>query len=89
MGVPITFLEKRNPSQFEIVGIAKTWYGAAIKTYPKQIQVDKNGNRKDVSKLNDAPSIKVPSPPQGKTYYEVDGQYYIATFVRVLIRRLK
>lgn len=88
MGVPITFLNKYNPNQFEIIGIAKTWFGAAIKTYPKQIQVDKNGNKKGVSKLNDAPAIKLDTPPIGKTYYIVDNNYYEATYVRILVRKI-
>lgn len=45
MGVPISFLEKYCPEQFEIMGITKTWYGMATKTYPKQIQVSKNGKK--------------------------------------------
>lgn len=40
MGVPITFLDKHCPEQFELVGITKTWFGTAIKTYPQQIQTD-------------------------------------------------
>ena len=43
MGVPITFLDKYSPEQFEIIGISKTWFGAASKVYGQQIQVDKNG----------------------------------------------
>ncbi len=86
MGVPITFLDRHNPDQFEIVGIAKTWFGMASKTYPKQIQVD-GAQRKEVSKLNDQPAILVPKPPKKGTYYEVDGKYYITTYVRLLIRR--
>ena len=35
MGVPITFIDKYNPSQFEILGITKTWFGLANKIYPK------------------------------------------------------
>ena len=27
MGVPVTFLDKYNPEQFELVGITKTWFG--------------------------------------------------------------
>ena len=34
MGVPITFLDKYNPDQFEIVGITQSWYGAASKSTP-------------------------------------------------------
>ncbi|MDO5395445.1 MAG: adenine-specific methyltransferase EcoRI family protein, partial [Bacteroidales bacterium] len=33
MGVPITFLDKYCPEQFEILGITKTWFGGANKTY--------------------------------------------------------
>lgn len=87
MGVPISFLGKHNPDQFEILGIAKSWFGAASKIYPKQIQVSKNGSRKEVTKLNDQPAIKVSSPPAGKTYYIVDGEMYVAKFARLLIRR--
>jgi len=53
MGVPITFLDKYNPDQFEILGITKTWHGGASKTYPQQTQVSKNGKETSVSKLND------------------------------------
>ncbi|KAA3974049.1 DNA methyltransferase, partial [Bacteroides ovatus] len=34
MGVPISFLDKYCPEQFEILGITKTWYGSASKVYP-------------------------------------------------------
>lgn len=30
MGVPVTFLDKHCPEQFEIVGITKTWFGATF-----------------------------------------------------------
>jgi hypothetical protein len=29
----------------------------------------------------------VDRPPVGKTYYEVDGEYYLQAFARILIRR--
>lgn len=86
MGVPITFLDKYSPEQFEIVGISKTWFGAANKVYGQQIQVDKNGKRSTVTKLNDGPVIKVSSPPIGKTYYIVDDEYYVQAYARILIR---
>ncbi|MCD4829447.1 MAG: adenine-specific methyltransferase EcoRI family protein [Candidatus Cloacimonetes bacterium] len=87
MGVPITFLDKYNPDQFEIVGITKTWFGAAIKTYPPQIQVSSNGRRSVVTKLNDGATLKIDSPPPSKTYYIVDGDRFIQLYARVLIRR--
>ena len=89
MGVPLTFLDKHNPDQFEILGITKTWFGMATKIYPEQIQVDKDGTEKHVSKLNDGAVIEVAEPPVGKTYYKVDGKTYIQTYPRILIRRRK
>ena len=89
MGVPITFIDKYNPDQFEIIGITKTWYGSAIKKYPKQLQVGADGSERIVGKLNDGAVIRVDAPPIGKTYYVVDGSYYIQTFPRILIRRKK
>lgn len=87
MGVPITFLDKHNPDQFEIVGITKTWFGAAIKTYPPQIQVNSNGHKSNVTKLNDGATLKLDSPPRGKTYYMVENEYYVQLYARVLVRR--
>lgn len=88
MGVTPGFFAKHNPSQFKIVGIAKTWWGMASKTYPTQIQITKSGKRSEVSKLNDAPAIKINTPPVGKTYYTVGDEMFIATYVRILIRRI-
>lgn len=88
MGVPVTFLDKYNPDQFEILGITKTWdndSGLKTKVYPTQIQVAKSGKRTQVSKLNDGAAIKVDSPPD-ETYYEVDGELFVQPYARVLIR---
>jgi len=87
MGVPVTFLDKYNPEQFEILAITKTWFGLATKIYPTQVQVDANGKRSNVTKLNDGAVLKVDSPPQGNTYYMVDKGYYVQTYPRVIIRR--
>jgi hypothetical protein len=87
MGVPITFLDRYNPDQFEIVGIAKAPLGKPSKVYPRQIQVDKDGKRSTVTKLNDGPAIKVAVPPKGKTFYEIDGEHFVQMYARVLIRR--
>ncbi len=86
MGVPVTFLDKFCPEQFEIVGITKTWFGAATKVYPEQVQVDADGRRKTVTKLNDGAVLKVDAPPPGATYYEVGGEKFIQTYPRILIR---
>lgn len=87
MGVPISFLDKYCPEQFEILGITKTWFGAANKIYPEQIQIDRHGRRSKVTKLNDGATLKVDKAPENGTYYCVDGNYYIQLFARILIRK--
>ena len=86
MGVPITFLDKYNPDQFEIVGVTQSWCGVASKVYPRQVQIDKNGKRSLVTKLNDGAAIKVNEQPTNKTYYEVRDEMFVKTYARVLIR---
>ena len=88
MGVPITFLDKFNPEQFEIVGAAKTWFGGATKIYPQQTQVSSAGTVSKVTKLNDGAVIKLDQQPIGKTHYVVDGEYFIQKYARLLIRRI-
>lgn len=87
MGVPITFLDKYNPEQFEILGITKTWHGGAMKTYPNQIQVNTDGSKSVVTKLNDGATLKLEAPPKGKTYYIVGDEYFIQLYARIIIKR--
>lgn len=87
MGVPVGFLTKHNPDQFEIVGITKTWAKLATKKYPTQVQVSATGRRTEVGKLNDGAVLEVDTPPARKTHYIVNGKTYIQTYPRILIRR--
>jgi hypothetical protein len=89
MGVTPGFFAKHNPDQFDIVGITKTWFGAANKTYPQQEQVSPNGKITNVGKLNDGAVIKLATPPSGKTYYKVNGDFFTQTYPRILIRNKK
>jgi hypothetical protein len=88
MGVPITFLDKYSPDQFEIIGYEKS-YHLRTKIYPKQIQIGKNGKRSNVTKLNDGVAIKVPTQPDGMTCYVVDNEYYVQMFKRIFIKHRK
>ena len=88
MGVPISFLDKYCPEQFEILGITKTWFGGANKIYPEQIQISNNGNESKVTKLNDGAALQVKSAPVGATYYIVENHYYTQVYARVLVRFL-
>jgi len=90
MGVPISFLDKYDPEQFEILGITKTWFKFANKTYPRQTQVSKNGSESIVTKLNDGATLEADAPPpSGKTYYVVDGKYYEQLYARIIIKHRK
>ena len=86
MGVPISFLDKYCPEQFEILGITKTWFGGANKVYPEQTQVDKHGKKSRVTKLNDGATIELSEVPDGDTYYIVNDKMYQQVYARVLIK---
>ena len=89
MGVPISFLDKYCPEQFEIVGVAKAGAGDPAlksKTYPEQIQVAKDGQETLVTKLNDGPVIKISEPPTGELYYKVGTEMFVQIYARILIR---
>lgn len=85
MGVPVTFLAKYNPNQFEILGYEKS-YHLQTRKYDIQVQVNKSGKKSKVTKLNDGVAIKVAQPPTDKTYYIVGGKYYIQQYKRIFIR---
>ncbi|MBR0505121.1 MAG: adenine-specific methyltransferase EcoRI family protein [Kiritimatiellae bacterium] len=90
MGVPISFLDKYCPDQFEIVGVAKAGAGdPAQKTrfYPEQIQVARDGRETTVTKLNDGPVLKVADPPEGEQYYKIGDEIFMQVYARILICR--
>jgi hypothetical protein len=86
MGVPISWLDKYNPEQFEILGSEKDWEAGKIKIYPKQVQVTAAGKRSNVTKLNDGATLKLPARPKGETYYEVNGKVYTQVYKRIFIQ---
>jgi hypothetical protein len=88
MGVPISFLDKYSPEQFEILGITKTWNddsGLKTKTYSTQTQVSQDGGQSQVGKLNDGATIAVKETPTS-TYYKVGKSKLIQVYARILIR---
>jgi hypothetical protein len=86
MGVPVSFLDKYSPDQFDIIGLTQSWYGLATKIYPPQIQVSPEGVKSNVTKLNDGPAIKLDTPPVGETYYTIGNSNYTKLYARVLIK---
>lgn len=43
---------------------------------PPQVQVGTDGQESVVTKLNDAPALRLSSAPTGKTYYKVGGVFH-------------
>ena len=98
MGVPITFLNKFNPNQFEILGMTKTpicydnsTEAKRTKIYENVTQHSKNGKTSSGNKVNDGPTLLLNNPPKNKTYYttnNIEG-YLIAPYARILIKNRK
>lgn len=93
MGVPITFLDKYNPEQFEIVGISKTWATDfeidKKKVYTSAHQHNKDGSITSGSKINDGGAIALSQKPQGIYYTDDnnDGKYLVQVYARIFIRK--
>ncbi len=98
MGVPITFLNRFNPDQFEILGMTKTPIcfdnaeeAQRIKIYEGVTQHSKNGKTSSGNKVNDGPALLLEAPPENKVYYTVPGLegYLVAPYARILIKNKK
>lgn len=85
MGVPVSFLDKYNPDQFEIIGYEKS-YHLRTKIYPQQLQVDKNGKTSNVTKLNDGAAIKLRTQPTDMTFYKIDNDFFVQPYKRIFIK---
>ena len=91
MGVPITFLEKYNPEQFEILGITlgNTVEYEMTKIYENAIQHNKDGTMQGGSKVNTRAAIRVDTEPVNTVYYTADDTsgFLLSIYPRILIRR--
>jgi hypothetical protein len=90
MGVPITFLNKYNPEQFEIVGMTSgrdEFEATPIKKYINPKQINKDGSITNGSKANTSSTVLWESIPEGVYYTadNVDG-YLKVLYTRFLIR---
>lgn len=92
MGVPITFLDKYSPDQFEIVGITlgNTVDYEMTAIYKNAIQHNKDGTTQGGSKVNTRAAILVKDRPKNTVYYTADGVdgYLLSIYPRILIRRI-
>ena len=89
MGVPITFMDKYNPNQFEITGITlgNTVNYTMIRIYENAIQHNKNGSIQSGGKVNTRAAILVQDEPTNTVYYTADNVngYLLSIYPRILI----
>lgn len=93
MGVPISFLDKYNPDQFEIVGMAQRGCHNEFpdtKKYNDYVQMKSDGTIEGSNgrKIDEAPIIE--GRIEGKTYYaDSKGREVTSLFMRIFIKRKK
>lgn len=93
MGVPITFLDKYNPDQFELVGMTSgrdEFEATPIKKYTNPIQHNPDGTTTNGSKANTSSTILYDKIPDG-VYYTADNAkgYMKVLYTRFLIKNKK
>lgn len=91
MGVPITFFDKYNPNQFEILGMTTgrdEFIARPIKRYINPIQINKDGSQTNGSKANTRATLLLPGIPSGRIYYTADNSErpFEILYARILIR---
>ena len=87
MGVPISYMDKHCPEQFEILDVTDGTSPLRIKTYDHPVQVNPDGTECNGSKINTGSAIEVEGPAPGRATYRVGDRHYRLTYQRVLIRR--
>jgi hypothetical protein len=90
MGVPITFIDKYNPEQFEIIGLGNSRDNfTPNKDYINPYKVMKDGVRKNGNAINCVLAIEVNKRPSEIHYMSDNSKYLIAPYARILIRNKK
>ena len=90
MGVPITFMDKYNPEQFEILGLGNSRDNfTPNKDYLNPYKIMKDGEQKNGNAINCVLAIEYESKPVGIHYISENSKYLIAPYARIIIRHKK
>lgn len=90
MGVPITFLDKYCPEQFEIVELGNSKENfTPTKQYVSAIKHKKDGSTTNGNAVNSVLVTKLDAPLKGEVYYTTNTEILFAPYARILIRRKK
>ena len=90
-GVPITFLNKYNPNQFEIIALGNSRENfTPDKDYIKPIKVLKDGKKVNGNAINCVLAIESKIKPINMIYYTSENvPYLVAPYARILIRKIR
>lgn len=90
IGVPITFLDKYNPAQFEIVGLGNSRDNfTPNKDYVNPCKIMGDGAKKNGNAINCVLAIESHTKPDDIHYISDNSKYLIAPYARVLIKKKK
>ncbi|GHV85281.1 hypothetical protein AGMMS50230_08890 [Spirochaetia bacterium] len=89
MGVPITFLDKYNPEQFEIIALGIV--GSVEFSCNKEMEILKDGKPTGKTTMNAKGTLYIKSKDKTKAAFRnvKTGEYYDSIYARILIRNLK
>jgi len=90
IGVPITFLDKYNPDQFEIVGLGNSRDNfTPNKEYINPYKIMRDGTKKNGNAINCVLAIESKVKPDEIYYISDRGKYLIAPYARIIIKNKK
>lgn len=91
IGVPITFLDKYNPDQFEILGMTSgrdEFEATPIKKYINPQQINEDGTITNGSKANTSATILFSTKPKGVFYTAANVEGYLKVlYTRFIVRK--
>ena len=90
MGVPISFLDKYNPEQFEIIALGNSKENfSPNKIYENAKKILKDGKIQNGNAINNVLAIRTEVAPCNQIYYKDGEQILIAPYARILIKSKK
>jgi len=90
MGVPISFLDKYNPEQFEIIALGNSKENfSPNKIYENAKKILKDGKIQNGNAINNVLAIRTEAAPENQIYYKDGEQILIAPYARILIKSKK
>ena len=89
IGVPITYLDKHNPDEFEIIALGNSKENfVPTKKYINPIKHKKTGETQNGNAINSVLTISQKRKPKDTVYYTSDNSdFLIAPYARLLIKR--